>query len=262
MNCVKPVLVAFSLSLFASQAKAAAPAPKKVLAAKINVKSKLPLATNELKWELVLTNEGDELVRVCTLCGGWGGGGTGSVGHTFAPDFWKSDRPRDEDFDKHIVTLKPGESVSLPSSLGGFRGEQYTLSASYEVGREFAARHKIWQGKAEAKPVVISAVKPRGEVTKDARILVKQLESQVESQRAILRQTEANLEQARALLRALQDDRPDDTIVTQQKARIVGLQEKIEAATRVLRSPDDPLIVRLKQELAAVQNELKNLQSK
>ena len=57
--------------------------------------------------------------------------------------------------------VKEGESVALPASLGGYRGERYTLRASYEVGREFAVRHKVWQGKAEANPVVIRAVKPK-----------------------------------------------------------------------------------------------------
>ena len=67
----------------------------------------------------------------------------------------------EEDFDKHIVTLKEGESVSLPASLVGYRGEKYTLTASYQVGKEFAARHKVWGGKAEAKPIIISAVKKK-----------------------------------------------------------------------------------------------------
>ncbi len=50
-----------------------------------------------------------------------------------------------------------------------------------------------------------------GGVVVEARILVKQLEAQVESQRAALRQTEANLEQARALLTALEGGTPSET---------------------------------------------------
>jgi hypothetical protein len=158
----KPILVALALALLAPQARADdVEPPRKGLAARIVVKSKLPLETNELKWELVLTNEGKTPVRVCTLCGGSGGGSKGRYEQSFAPDFWKSDRPRDEEFDKHVVTLKAGQSVSLPGSLGGYRGEKYTVTASYQVGKEFAARHKVWQGKAEAKPVVIRAVKPK-----------------------------------------------------------------------------------------------------
>ena len=135
--------------------------PRKDLTAKIVVKSKLPLETNELKWELVLTNEGRTPIRVCTLCGGGGSVWEGHHEKYFAPDHWKSDRPRDEEFDKHVVTLKAGQSVSLPSSLGGWRGEKYTLMAGYRVGKAFAERHKVWQGKVEAKPVVIRAVKPK-----------------------------------------------------------------------------------------------------
>jgi hypothetical protein len=121
----EPILVALALALVVSQARADDPEPpRKGLTAKIVVKSKLPLETNELKWELVLTNEGKTPVRVCTLCGGAGGAWKGHYEQSFAPDFWKSDRPRDEEFANHIVTLKAGESVSLPASLGGYRGEK------------------------------------------------------------------------------------------------------------------------------------------
>jgi hypothetical protein len=155
----KPVLVALALALAVAQARAADPEPRASLTAKVVVKSKLPLEGGRLEWELVLTNRGGTPVRVCTLCNGWGGGSKEGYRRCFAPDKWKSDRPSDEEFGKHVVTLKPGQSVSLPSSLGGWRGEKYTLGASYEVGKEFAARHKVWHGKVEAKPVVIRALK-------------------------------------------------------------------------------------------------------
>jgi hypothetical protein len=139
------------------------PEPRAGLTAKVVVKSKLPLETNQLQWELVLTNRDGKPLKVCTLCGGWGSGGKGGYERTFAPDWWKSDRPGDEEFDKHVVTLKPGQSVSLPCSLGGWRGEKYTITASYQVGKKFAARHKVWEGTAKAKPVEIRAVKPKAE---------------------------------------------------------------------------------------------------
>lgn len=135
--------------------------PPKQLTAKVVVKSKLPLEANELKWELVLTNVGGTTLRICTLCGGWASGWKGHYEETFAPDFWKSDRPADKEFDRHIVTLRAGQSVSLPARLGGWRGEEYTITAAYQVGKDFAARHKVWEGKAEAKPVVIRAIKPK-----------------------------------------------------------------------------------------------------
>lgn len=162
MNRAKLLLVALALAAFAPRAVADdVEPPRKGLTAKVVVKSKLPLETNQLKWELVLTNEGKTPIRVCTLCGGWGSGGRDSFEQSFAPDFWKSDRPPDAEFDKHVVTLKPGQSVSLPSALGGWRGEKYTIKASYQVGKAFAAKHKVWQGKAEARPVEIRAIKPK-----------------------------------------------------------------------------------------------------
>jgi hypothetical protein len=156
------ILVALTLVLAASQAGADDPEPpRKGLTAKIVVKSKLPLEGHELSWELVLTNEGKTPVRVCTLCGGSGGGTRATYDETFAPDWWKSDRPTPQQSAEKIVTLKSGESVSLPGVLGGYQGEKYTISAADEVGKEFAARHKVWEGKVEAKPVVIRALKPK-----------------------------------------------------------------------------------------------------
>src|SRR5262245_18245153 len=143
-----PMIVALALPVLAAQAGADDPEPaSKGLTAKIVVKSKLPLQTDRLEWELVLTNQGGKPVRVCTLCGGGGGAWEGYHEEYFAPDKWKSDRPRDEEFGKHVVTLKAGQSVSLPASLGGWRGEKYTLTACYRVGKAFATRHNVWEGK-------------------------------------------------------------------------------------------------------------------
>lgn len=121
------------------------------------MKPNLPLKTNQFRWELVLTNRSKKPVRVCTLCGGMASGWKGHYEQSFAPDWWKSDRPRDTEFDKHIVSLKPGQSVSLRGGLMGNRGEKFTIKASYRVGKEFAARHKVWAGKAVAAPAVIPA---------------------------------------------------------------------------------------------------------
>jgi hypothetical protein len=109
--------------------------------------------------------------------------------------------------------------------------------------------------------------KPQVPGISEARVLVKQLESQVESQRANLRQTEANLEQARALLRVLEgkrteDERADDFRVSDLKKRARDLERKIAEARRILSSPDNPILKRLARELADVQEELIKLQAK
>src|SRR3954447_9260163 len=128
-------LILVAIAVAAPQARADdEPEPRAGLTAKVVVKSKLPLETNQLQWELVLTNRGGKPLKVCTLCGGWGSGGKAGYERTFAPDLWKSDRPSDAALAERVVTLKPGESVSLPGSLGGWRGEKYTITASYRVG--------------------------------------------------------------------------------------------------------------------------------
>src|SRR5262245_43142310 len=104
------LLLAACTAPFARAADDDDPEPgRKGLVARIVVKSKLPLEADRLEWELVLTNQGGKPVRVCTLCGGGGGSWEGHVEKHFTPDHWKSDRPRDEEFGKHIVTLKAGQ---------------------------------------------------------------------------------------------------------------------------------------------------------
>jgi RNA polymerase sigma factor (sigma-70 family) len=129
------------------------------LTGRIVVLSKLPLEGGELKAELVLTNAGPVPVTICTLSGGYrsGDGDRTWFDDTFCPDFWKSDRPRAEEFAKHLVTLNPGQRHSFPILVRGVRGAegQFKLTASYETGEAFAKQYGTWTGHVKAGPIVI-----------------------------------------------------------------------------------------------------------
>jgi hypothetical protein len=104
---------------------------------------------------------GNKPLRLCTLCGHFGGGNAASREETFGPDIWKSDRPTPEQSAKHMVTLQPGESVSLPTMWRGIVGINGALEIrlAYQVGPEFAKKHHTWEGLVEARPVVFAVKK-------------------------------------------------------------------------------------------------------
>jgi hypothetical protein len=138
------------------------------LSAKIVVKSKVPLETDELKAELVLSNDGDKPLRVCTLCPPNGTRGAGSKGFMvtryFRPELWGSGKPTAEEFAKHVVTLKPGDRVALPFEERKVRGIQgkFKIMASYSIGAEFAKEHNIWAGRVAAEPVDVAVRQGKG----------------------------------------------------------------------------------------------------
>ena len=113
----------------------------------------------ELKGELIVTNDGDAPVRVCTLTPGNDGLG-GAFGQHFRPDWWKSDRPRWEDTVKAVVTLAPGKGVSFPFTIlrAHYKGrDSFTITGFYAVeDKRFAEKLGLWVGKAEAEPVKVA----------------------------------------------------------------------------------------------------------
>ncbi len=133
------------------------------LSARIVVQSKPLVRIEDVQASLVLTNEGDKPLRLCTLCGGMRSSWAGGYGETFQPDFFKSDPPRAEDSAGQIVTLRPGRSLSLPiSPINTYGGSSHDndgklkITAAYEVGDEFAKKFDTWAGRAEAAPVVLA----------------------------------------------------------------------------------------------------------
>ncbi len=109
--------------------------------------------------KLVLKNIGREPIRLCTFCGRYGGiwteGKYKVLQEGLDPEFWKSDRPRDEEFDKHIAVVPPGETVALPISFGVVAAGQIKVSVEYTVGKGFAQRHNVWFGAAKAPPITV-----------------------------------------------------------------------------------------------------------
>ncbi len=133
------------------------------LSAQIVVTSKPLVRIENVQAALVLTNDGEKPVRLCTLCGGMRSGWAGGYEETFRPDFFKSGTPPAEDSAGQIVTLRPGRSISLPISpintYGGIPREaegKLKIAAAYEVGDEFAKKFDTWAGRVEAAPVVLA----------------------------------------------------------------------------------------------------------
>jgi hypothetical protein len=115
----------------------------------------LPDQIEKLDLDLVLTNEGDQPVRLCTLCSR--GITTTPAGNSIVM------RPNGNDasisakeLEKNTVTLKPGESVAIPLlEKARIRGDgKYRISAAYTVSKEFAETHKTWEGHVYANTII------------------------------------------------------------------------------------------------------------
>jgi RNA polymerase sigma factor (sigma-70 family) len=136
--------------------------PGRGLTARIVSPKEVTAADPELKGELVLTNDGDDPVCVCTLANGNDGLG-GAFGQHFRPDWWKSDRPPLEQSAKKVVKLAPGKSVSFPFTISRVHykdRDSFTITAFYAVeDKEFAEKLGLWVGKAEAEPVKVKVGK-------------------------------------------------------------------------------------------------------
>jgi len=128
----------------------------KGLTAKIAVRGKLPDQIGKLELDLVLTNEGDQPVRLCTLC--VSGITVTNIVDSIAmrPNGYDSSISPKE-LEKHTVTLKPGESVALQLPLNKIRSRpdgKYRIDAAYTVSKEFAETHQTWQGHVHASTII------------------------------------------------------------------------------------------------------------
>jgi RNA polymerase sigma-70 factor (ECF subfamily) len=133
------------------------------LTAKIVVHRKTPDQIDDLPLDLVVTNEGDQPVRLCTLCT------MASTTYKFSTSFLMrpggyNQSASPQELEKHMVTTKPGESVTikLPTvTIMRPKGEyartfdgKYRIDAAYFVSPEFADAHKTWQGYVTASTII------------------------------------------------------------------------------------------------------------
>jgi hypothetical protein len=111
---------------------------------------------------LAITNISDQLVRICTLTQGWRSVGKTDYTEVLRPDVWKSDRPRAEEFPKHIVAIEPGKRISIPLKIRYYdeilRGHPLTISVGYETEPTFAKRYGTWSGSIRSKPVMVNVI--------------------------------------------------------------------------------------------------------
>ncbi|MBI3822044.1 MAG: sigma-70 family RNA polymerase sigma factor [Planctomycetes bacterium] len=147
------------------------PKPKKAagLTARIVAPEEIASTAPQLKGELVLTNEGDAAVRVCTLC---------SEGplfdFIFCPHQWKSDSPSLDMSTQRVVMLAPGKSVALPFQINRVHykdRDSLTIKASYFVDKDhdLCKKLNLWSGSAEAKPALVKVLTPPEGLTVTAK---------------------------------------------------------------------------------------------
>ena len=86
----------------------------KELSCELSLPSEVWLVGGYFEASLVITNIHDHSVRICTLTQGWRSIGTTEYEEVRRPDFWKSDRPTQGEFPKHIVTIESAASISIP----------------------------------------------------------------------------------------------------------------------------------------------------
>ena len=127
----------------------------KGITAKLVIRGTVPDQIEKLELDLVVTNEGDQPVRLCTLCSsGTTLTNSGIISISLRPnDHDSSISPKE--LEKNTVTVKPGDSVTLPlpkisNKAQSGRDGKYRIGASYFVSKEFAETHKTWQGMAHA----------------------------------------------------------------------------------------------------------------
>jgi len=98
---------------------------------------------------LILTNESNENIRVCTLCMVWKSGSNGKLDVSVTPNSWKSDSPTEDQLAQHVETLYPGTSAIIPFMME--TGPTIELTGNYVSGEEVARKRGFWGGSVTAK---------------------------------------------------------------------------------------------------------------
>ncbi|MCY2929503.1 MAG: HEAT repeat domain-containing protein [Planctomycetota bacterium] len=109
---------------------------------------------------LELSNGTDKPLRVCTYCYPSTSLERDRSSVNLAPDVWKSDAPRPSQQKEFVVTIDPGESVTIPFKASTQGEGPWTLRASYSVSRpEYIRELNLWSGYVESPPLRVNATK-------------------------------------------------------------------------------------------------------
>ncbi len=123
------------------------------LSAKVVIKSKLPLQGTELEADLVLANDGTKPIKLAKTSSRAMNNKVGSIAIHVTPGKAIGEAVVEEE----IVTLKPGETLTLPLAAKDIRplNGKFTLSVTYDIREDFARKHDTWTGPIAARPVEI-----------------------------------------------------------------------------------------------------------
>ena len=151
-----------SLAVTSSSARPSQTEKNKELSCELSLRSEVHAVDGYFDANLLMTNISDHLVRICTLTQEWRTVGRTDYRVVLRPDFWKSDSPRPQEFPRHIVSIEPGQSISLPLKFRYYdelqRLRPLTISVGYETLPAFANRYGTWAGSVQSKPVTVNVV--------------------------------------------------------------------------------------------------------
>jgi hypothetical protein len=165
----RAILLAVAFTLYSFDWTAAQDlTPKRDTASGLSCAISVPSPADKSKQlipaNLILTNNANEPIRVCTLCMAWRGSSQGALSVFMDPEHWKSGPPTFEQFAQNVETVAPGKSVSIPFEIVNTdpwmrtqRGADSTIeiTAHYAVEKAFAKKLNIWHGRIEAKKFTI-----------------------------------------------------------------------------------------------------------
>ena len=117
-----------------------------------------PLVYREslLEIRLVIKNVSAAPIRVCTLCGRWSGISKDCSEVSLVAGFFKSDGPSMERLAQAVLSIPPGDSITLPSECVIPEANPFRLTAGYSIHPNLAKQLNTWQGGIRAEPVMIN----------------------------------------------------------------------------------------------------------
>ena len=116
-----------------------------------------------LEIQVVLKNVSAAPIRVCTLCGRWGGSGKDWSDAELGPGNILDDSPTIDQLAQAVVSIPPGASLTLSSDCDIPETTPFRLTAGYGTQPDMAKQLNTWQGRLRSEPVMID-IKPHAPV--------------------------------------------------------------------------------------------------